>query len=232
MKINRSTLLLMLFGLVFISISGCGDEDKNEDDIEIFLIDFENNSYKTVRICDQVWMAENLRSTILNDGDPLPNIKGNKEWAESDLPAYCYYNLDKDSLGGIFGPLYNWYAVSTGKLCPKGWHVPTESDWQELVDCLGGKDVAGGKLKEIGTAHWQDPNKASDAFGFSILPTGFRGAGSGLFDGLGYVGCPWSSTESIPGIQSWASTLINDSTFLKKSQNQIRTGNCVRCIKD
>ena len=213
-------------------MSGCGDEDKNEEDMETVLIDFENNSYRTVKICDQVWMAENLRSTILNDGDPLPNIKDNKEWDDTDIPAYCWYNLDKDSLGNIYGPLYNWYAVNTGKLCPKGWHVPSEDDWLELIECLGGQDVAGGKLKEIGTTHWENPNKASDEFGFTALPTGYRSANTGIFYSLGRLGSPWSSTESVIGDQSWVFGFRHDSLLLKKLQVGQQAGNCVRCVKD
>ena len=99
----------------------------------------------------QTWMAENLRSTTLNDGTDIPFVPDVTAWAALTTPGYCWFQ--SDSLG--YGALYNWYTVNTGKLCPEGWHVPADEEWTILTDFLGGKSVAGGKLKEAGTYHWQ-----------------------------------------------------------------------------
>ena len=90
-------------------------------------------AYRTVQIGDQTWMAENLRTTLFNDGTPIPLIKDEKEWEQATTPAYCWYDNDKKKHGDTYGPLYNWYTVNTGKLCPVGWHVPSDDDWTALT---------------------------------------------------------------------------------------------------
>ena len=88
--------------------------------------DIDGNVYKTVKIGNQVWMAENLRTTKLNDGQPIPLVTENKEWSYRTTLGYCWYENDEAANNNIYGALYNWYTIETGKVCPKGWHVPTK----------------------------------------------------------------------------------------------------------
>ena len=106
----------------------------------------EGNVYKTVTIGSQVWMSENLKTTKLNDGTDIPSVTSNTEWAELSTPGYCYYD-NSWSNALIYGALYNWHTVNTGKLCPTGWHVPTDEEWTTLITYLGGDTLVGGKLK-------------------------------------------------------------------------------------
>jgi uncharacterized protein (TIGR02145 family) len=103
------------------------------------LTDQDGNIYKTITIGNQVWMAENLRTTKYNDGTAIPNVTGKSEWCALTTGAYCNYNNTKnvDTIS-TYGRIYNWYAVNTGKLAPPGWHVPNDEDWRTLTDYLGG----------------------------------------------------------------------------------------------
>jgi uncharacterized protein (TIGR02145 family) len=135
----------------------------------------DNEQYKTVKIGNQIWMAENLRSTKFNDGTAIPFIEDKKTWRKLTVPAYCVYDNDMDKHKMIYGNLYNWYVVNMGKLCPAGWHVPTHDEWTALSVYLGGESVAGGKLKETGTIHWKSSNDgATNESGFTALPGGIR----------------------------------------------------------
>jgi uncharacterized protein (TIGR02145 family) len=112
--------------------------------------DIDGNEYPTVTIGSQIWMAENLKTSRLNDGTSIPLISSGEQWAGMHTPAYTWYDNNED-YKGIYGALYNWYAVGTENLCPSGWHIPGESEWSELTAFLGGETLAGGKMKS--TAH-------------------------------------------------------------------------------
>ncbi len=139
--------------------------------------DIDNNHYEAVRIGSQLWMAENLKTTRYNDGTPIPLVTDSLEWDNLVTPAYCWYRNDPVTYGETYGALYNLHVVSTGILCPSGWHVPSDAEWTVLSDYLGGESVAGGKLKEAGTTHWYTPNAgATNETGFTALPGGIREA--------------------------------------------------------
>ena len=91
--------------------------------------DIEGNIYSALRIGNQIWMAENLKTTKFNDGTLIPFVSSNLEWNKLSQPAYCWYNNDELNNRKLYGALYNWFAVETGKLCPLGWHVPTDKEW-------------------------------------------------------------------------------------------------------
>ena len=119
--------------------------------------------------------GRNLKTTKYNDGTSIPNVTNDTSWSNLTTGAYCWYNNDV-SYKNPYGALYNWYAVNTGKLAPKGWHVPSDAEWTTLITYLGGESIAGGKLKEAGTTHWLSPNtEATNSTGFSALPGGRRG---------------------------------------------------------
>jgi uncharacterized protein (TIGR02145 family) len=124
-----------------------------------YLSDIDGNQYKTIIIGKQTWMAENLKVTNYNDGMPVPLITGNSEWGNLTSNGYCYFNNSLEKYGNIYGALYNWYVVESGKICPKGWHVPSEGEWSILYNHYGGRFVAGNMLKESGNLHWtKNPN--------------------------------------------------------------------------
>jgi uncharacterized protein (TIGR02145 family) len=145
--------------------------------------DIEDNPYLSIQIGTQTWMAENLKTTKYNDGT---SITGFTTDMPSTTGAYRWYGNSGD-YSADYGAMYNWSAVSSGKLCPVGWHVPDDDDWTQLVTYLGGETIAGGKLKETGTTHWNSPNSGADnSSGFSAVGAGNNQDMFGLTD-------PWGS---------------------------------------
>jgi len=191
--------------------------------------DIDGNVYKTIIIGTQTWMAENLRTTKYRNGDPITNVQSS--WGTTVTEAYCdYYNTPSNST--TYGRLYNGYAVTDSRnIAPTGWHVATNTEWTTLTTYLGGVSVAGGKLKETGTTHWESPNTgATNESGFSSLPGGMRW-GSGNFDFLGSYGVWWSSTEY--NINSIYNKDMNYNTIAVGGVFEPKTkGYSVRCIKD
>jgi uncharacterized protein (TIGR02145 family) len=155
--------------------------------------DIDGNVYKTIKIGNQLWMAENLRVTHYRNGEVIPNVTDNNEWAHLTTGAYCNYDNNPTN-GRKYGKLYNWYAVDDYRgLAPAGWHVATDEEWTTLTNYLKGEDVAGGKLKS--KTGWKQPNEgATNESGYCALPSGHR-YGDGASVGLGEQGFWWSSTE-------------------------------------
>jgi len=197
--------------------------------------DADGNEYPVVKIGSQVWMAENLRSTKFNDGTPITYIKGENNWAalhgELNRPAYSWYNDDSKSYKDLHGALYNWWAVKTNKLCPTGWHVPTDEEWSILVNFLGGDTIAGAKLKSTSKADWLDPNTgATNETGFNAKGTGYHSfLGSYIYKGA--VSYFWTSTE-YDLHNSYFRLLYNDYANVLRSFLYNTSGFCVRCIQD
>ncbi len=193
--------------------------------------DIEGNNYKTVTIGDQVWIAENLKTTKYNDGTPIPKVTDNDAWIKLKTPAYSWYNNDSAANKKPYGALYNWYAVNTGKLCPAGWHVPTDAEWMKLSNTLEGLLLAGGKLKEKGIEHWKSPNEgATNESGFTALPGGYRSL-EGIFNYKDVAGYWWSSTK-----YNESSVLFYNIRykldFLYRYRSELYCGFSVRCLKD
>lgn len=193
--------------------------------------DVEGNVYKTVKIGDQWWMAENLKTTKLNDGTPIPVVLSDQTWSDVNItsPMVCYYNNDFANVAS-FGMLYNWYAVNTGKLAPAGWHVPTDADWDKLITYLGGSSVAGAKLKEQGDLHWTSSNKSTNSSGFSAIGGGFRGI-DGLFFWINAYNGNWTATESDLSY-SYSYSLSDDKDEIFTQIVPKHIGFSIRCVKD
>ena len=136
------------------------------------ITDIDGNTYKTVKIGKQEWMAENLNVSHYCNGDPIPKAKD--EWSKLKTGAWCYYDHDEEN-GKIYGKLYNGYAVYDPRgLAPEGWHVSTDNEWKILMKYLGGEDIAGDKLKEP-TYWWvEDYSVPTNESGFTALPGGLR----------------------------------------------------------
>ena len=194
--------------------------------------DTDGNVYKTVVIGTQTWMASNLKTTHFNDGTDIPT-------SGRFTPCYHWYNdniLNKTT----YGALYNWAAASSGKLAPKGWHVASNNEWSILINFLGGKDIAGGKLKEKGTIHWLSPNTgATNSYCFTGLPAGcimYQGA---PYQGLGtnayfWTSSPWDSSDPSAPYFAWYRFLNYNNTSTTPSNLYITKDACfsIRCIKD
>lgn len=197
------------------------------------LTDIEGNMYNTALIGSQVWMTSNLKTIRYNDDTAIHGVTDNSTWITLSTPAYCWYKNNELAYDPKYGALYNWFAVNTGKLCPAGWHIPSEDEWTILADYMGGEYYAGGRLKEQGTGHWVTPNYgASNSFGFSALPGGYRtGLTTGSFRAMRYIGWWWASTESDT---RWARsrTLAFDATEIALGKGVKTNGYSVRCLKD
>jgi uncharacterized protein (TIGR02145 family) len=156
----------------------------------------DGNIYYTVTIGSQIWMGENLSTTKFRDETVIPFVTDPAIWVESTGSGYTWYNNNEAGYKVPYGAMYNWFAVNSGKLCPYGWHIPTNSEWTNLLTYLGGEDFAGGKLKEISTIYWNSPNSgATNEFGFAALPGGDR-SDEGVFNSIGFEGYWWSATEN------------------------------------
>jgi len=193
--------------------------------------DFDGNGYRFVTIGDQVWMAQNLATTKLNDGTPISNLNVAADWESATTPAYAWYSNNEALYKLTYGALYNWHAAANNNLCPEGWHVPTEAEWNTLINYLGGADVAGGKLKQSGTALWLSPNAgATDESNFTALPGGGRKT-AGEFADRGIRGLWWTSTPS--GISNGIGVgLINENSSVSKGNSITGVGRSIRCLKN
>jgi uncharacterized protein (TIGR02145 family) len=207
--------------------------------------DYDNNKYNTVQFSNLVWMAENLKTTRFNDGTPIPLVKDKEEWNNLQTPAYCFADSSSaywgpgysSALRKVFGALYNWYAVNTGKLCPTGWHVPSDGDWRRLTAYFGGDSVAGNKLKS--TYFWpvrSDTIKTTtNKSGFTALPGGSRQPDGSLFYfDLGDTGFWWCSPE-YPGNSAFEAlykSIGTENGTVHSALSNKSSGFSVRCVKD
>lgn len=188
----------------------------------------DGNVYQTVTIGNQIWMAENLKY--------LPSVVGPATISKTD-PYHYVYNYDGTSVTdakatanyNTYGVLYNWPAALLS--CPPGWHLPSDAEWTVLTDYLGGKATAGGKLKEAGIEHWNEPNEgATNETGFTALPGGDRTSLASFTDN-GMFGYWWSSTEhntehaNYRGMRSIGANVF-ENYFFKSN------GDSVRCLKN
>jgi uncharacterized protein (TIGR02145 family) len=208
------------------------------------VVDIDNNVYNTIIIGDQVWLKENLKVTRFSNGDPIPLITDTVAWTMLTTPAYCNYNNDK-SIALEYGRMYNYYTVIDKRnVCPAGWHIPNDSEWEILSVFLGGTMVAGGKMKEPGTKYWRSPNVMSidtlngdfseipvDESGFSALPAGRQYHSSYNF--LGQYTQIWSTTQTdFDDNLVWCRYMTYSLPHLKRFTYEKHYGISARCLKD
>ena len=193
---------------------------------------WDGNTYNTVKIGDQWWMAENLKSTHYKNGVAIQTETNNILWSQLTIGGYCSYNND-DSNVPIYGRLYNHYAVvSSNGLCPDGWHIPSKSEWLTLINYLGGESIAGAKMKEVGTSHWESPNfGATNESGFTALPAGHR-ASTGTFGSLGSSANFWTSEPPSNNLVDYHYILYRLSSILYSDGSSQDIGHSVRCVMD
>ncbi|MCX6327448.1 MAG: hypothetical protein NT144_12495 [Bacteroidia bacterium] len=194
--------------------------------------DIDGNVYNTVTIGTQVWMKENLKTTKLNDGTTIPNISDYATFITLNTPAFCWYD-NNISNRDTYGSLYNWYSVATMKLCPIGWHVPSDSEWKTLEMYLGmtqvQSDAEGWRGTDQGTqlkstTGWNSGGNGSNTSGFTALPGGgLYAASAGSIGNLGY----WrSSTNRIYRVLYFSHNQVN------RYWDGEESGESVRCVKD
>jgi len=187
-----------------------------------------------VALGNQVWMTKNLSVETFRNGDTIPHLKTQAEWAEaekSQTPGWCYYGHKQEN-GEVHGKLYNWFAVTDARgLAPQGWKIPSVNDWSLLIRFLGGESVAGKKLKS--KSLWNDMDGKSgngtNETGFNSFPSGNCNS-AGDFYSLGFIGGYWTSTES--------STYDGNAVIIQRDGNALVRGRhkaegySVRCFKE
>jgi len=249
MKITNRNLisLIILFGFLMLTVIGCKKPNNNPEnpfngrttakfnpDLKYgTMTDQDGNVYKTIFINGETWMAENLRTTKYRNGDPIPNIVDSTAWSSLNTGAYCNYeNTENIDTIATYGRLYNWYAISDSRnIAPKGWHVATNTEWKRLILFLNREGLAGTKLKEAGNFHWYGNEKATNASGLTILPSGIRSPSTGEFCCMGTRSILWSGTQSDDSY-AWTLSLNRDTDTCKRISLHMNYGFAIRCVKN
>lgn len=192
--------------------------------------DIDGNVYKTVKIGNQEWMAENLNVGHYRNGDSILKINDKYESSSYETGAWCYYDNDSKN-EKPYGKLYDWYAVNdTRGLAPEGWHIPSDAEWTELINFLGGDKVAGAKLKA--TILWKNPNTgATNENGFNAIPGGFLTYRL-QFLSKDQSGFYWSSTEYDKDLHAWSLNLNCNKSDIGHNESFKTEGQSIRCVKD
>jgi len=194
------------------------------------LMDIDGNVYKIIQIGTQVWMAENLKTTKFNDGNNIPKVTNNNSWGYLSSPAYCWYNnqiANKD----IYGALYNWYTISTNKVCPSGWHVPSDAEWVTLYNFVSADGHSGTVATALkGTENWSNDGNGTDDYGYSAYPGGTRDYGYGIFSRFGSVGYWWTSTAGSNAVYRYIQDVNGGAISYNYADK--RQGHSIRCVKD
>jgi uncharacterized protein (TIGR02145 family) len=188
------------------------------------LKDIDNNQYKTALIGSQLWMIENLKALHYSNGNPIENVFA--------------YNDNEDNVNR-YGRLYKWSSATNNSVlvnvqgaCPIDWHIPSEDDWKELINYLGGVSVAGGKMKEMGFLHWIDPNTgATNESLFSALGGGIKELNGSCYY-MGKTDLFWSS-NSVNEYEAKGVELSYDSqSIIVRTTLGKNAGLPIRCIKN
>lgn len=252
-KIIFRLTVLILAGFVMAVLYSCSDDDTKPASDTVS--DIDGNTYKTVIIGDQEWMAENLRVSKYNNGDAIPAGLSGTDWGSTTSGAYAVYNNDDDMLEA-YGKLYNWFAVDDSRgLCPEGWSVPSDEDWTQLVNYISDQgfpnesDNPNGAANALKSCRQEDSPEGGDCdtsehprwnsngthhgfdeFGFSGFPGGVRYS-SGSFYSIGGNGFWWSSSES-SSLNAWSRTMTRLNGIVSRYDYPKGTGFSVRCFKN
>jgi uncharacterized protein (TIGR02145 family) len=195
------------------------------------LVDQQGNTYRTIVIGNQEWMAENLKTSIYRNGDPIPNVIDGVQWITLSSGAWSHYNNDSQ-YECPYGKLYNWYAAADPRnVCPAGWHVPSEAEWGILINDAVSNDAA--KVKSEGNQYWlYNSGNGSNLTGFSALPNGVRYWGDGTFESNGFWATWWSSTIQLAGCCSYYLAIEGMGYSLNGNYPDLHNGHAIRCLRD
>ncbi|MBN2281666.1 MAG: fibrobacter succinogenes major paralogous domain-containing protein [Candidatus Marinimicrobia bacterium] len=248
------SLIMLLSQLLFGQIMNIENKDGSVlqlavSDIEGITFelckDADGNTYRTVKIGNQWWMAENLRTTHYRNGEAIPKVTDNTQWSTLTTGAYCAYGNDENKVA-TYGYLYNWYsAVDSRNIAPEGWHVPTDAEWEELAQYIstdnGGYTKYTFYWEKVGehlkaTSGWYKDRNGTDDYGFVGLPAGNRISTAqyqspGIYLGLTQSGMFWSTTEYDPNQAKFRSLADWDDYFVNYF-NKKGYGASIRCVKD
>jgi uncharacterized protein (TIGR02145 family) len=211
------------------------------DDTVYPVVDKDGNEYTVVTIGNQQWIVENFRSTKYADGSNIPNITNDAEWESDSTGAYAVYDNNSDNKSE-YGLLYNWFAVDNAKgfaylerngVQETGWRVPTKEELDELLTFAGGDSVAGDKLRETGTDHWQPPNDdATNEYGFTLIGAGARRS-DGSYTSIDWSCYLWSSTENeVSPFHAWMIYFNNGNIDRDDNSQDRRWGFTIRLVRD
>ena len=191
--------------------------------------DADGNVYTSSTIGTQEWMSENLRTTKYSDGTAIPNLTDDTEWANDTTGAWSHYDND-NQYDTIYGKLYNWYAIETGKLCPTGWHVPTDAEWTVLEEYLTANGHSGTEATALkSTSGWNSGGNGTDDYGWNGLPGGSRSN----YYGFEYIGRgSWWSSSQYNAYNAWYRNLYNNDGDVAKYYVTKKYGFSVRCLRD
>ena len=215
-KLNIASILC---GLI-LCITACGN--KTEED--------PTNATGEVTIGNQVWTSKNLDVSKFKNGEEIPEAETKDQWkafSDANEAAWCYYENKTE-----YGKLYNWYAVNDPRgLAPAGYHIPTDAEWTTLTNYLGGKKIAGAKMKS--KTGWGDNGNGNgtNSSAFAGLPGGCRGY-NGNFYTIGYGGYWWSSSEKYFNNSAWSRFLWDQDGNVHRGGFPKQEGCSVRCLRD
>jgi uncharacterized protein (TIGR02145 family) len=204
----------LLLPLLILFSAGCSEH----------ILRYHGRSYRTITAGEQTWMAENLATKTYRSGRKIPLISDYNVWTELTTPGSCYYKNDPAKLKK-YGMLYNWYAVDGGNLCPVGWMVPTNNDWNILEKNLGGQLRAGGRMKAV--KGWKGSDLNADDIGFNALPGGYR-LNEDFLEGFSAI---WWSSSPVDSDYVWGRRIDYKNSELLNTLNNRQNGFSVRCIK-
>jgi uncharacterized protein (TIGR02145 family) len=223
-RMKKQIIPFLLLSIPFLGISQLYTPGAGVTDID-------GNTYQTIIINGQEWMAENLRTSTYANGDPIPNVTDNTQWGNLTSGAWAHYNNDSQ-YENPYGKLYNGYTVVDPRnVCPTDWHVPDDLEYSLLTDYLGGQGVAGGKMKSIDSQYWSGLNLyATNESGFSGRPGGMMNF-FGQSEGLGEIGNWWSSTDT-NSASSFIRTVFYYNEFLNRIPSPKGFGHSIRCLKN
>ena len=229
--------LFVVMLLIIFAFNSCSKDDTPTSSnngggtSEVTFTDIDSNVYHEVKIGDQIWMKENLKTTRYRNGTFVSANLNNTSW-QTNITGACADFSNDPPISVVYGKLYNWYAVTNPLgLCPVNWHAPSDSEFTVLINYLGGDSIAGGKSKEIGLSHWAAPNVgATNSSAFTGLPSGDRNP-LGDYINIYSVGFWWTTTrDSIQGAY-FRSLNSNNDDFVRGNYKETY-GFSVRCIKD
>jgi len=250
--------IIFFIGILCLFILNCDKDSVTDPDKKSTMTDQDGNVYQTIKIGNQVWMAENLKVTHYRNGNIIPNVTTGYSgysgyWSNLTTGAYCVYDNNENN-AETYGYLYNWYAVNdSSNIAPEGWHVPTDEEWKELEMSLGmsqseaddtgyrgtdeGSKLAGNAsfVWLVSFSLWSDgsleKNPAFGTSGFSALPGGYRDNDHGTFHDRGNSTLFWSSTE-FSTYYAWGRLLLCSHSEVYRYRYNKHYGFSVRLIKD
>jgi uncharacterized protein (TIGR02145 family) len=224
-------LLTIITNLTLIAMLLSCTKDESSKSIDNPIVDYDGNVYTSVTIGTQQWLKEPLKTTRYMNGDLIEIVSDGTSWSNLTTGAYCSYNYDNTKVM-TYGRLYNWFVISDNrKVCPTGWHVPTDNELTTLVNFLGGETIAGGKMKESGNVHWVLSNTGTtNSTGLTLLPCGNIGP-YGAFNGLGSTLNIWTSTE-VDSNNAWERVLYDGNAGAYRYSSAKNSGSSIHCIKD